>query len=106
MRSTFIVCVALSSLLPAAAVAQGPAMPKRHIPPEVITGLRLLEHEFSRALAQDCAPERCFATGCVYVGHTVIDQAATGSLPGLRLNEPGAEAAPSLVRPSLLTSAG
>lgn len=64
-----------------------PTVPDRQIPPSVIAGLRILEHQFGQALAQDCAPERCFAKGCVYVSHTVVDQPAVGSLPGLGLEK-------------------
>ena len=85
MRPTPIVIVALLGLVSGVATAQEPATPRRQIPPEIVTGLRLLEHEFGRALAQDCAPERCFSKGCVYVAHTVVEQPAKGGMPGLRL---------------------
>lgn len=62
-----------------------PKLPDRQIPPAVVAGLRILEHQFGLALAQDCAPERCYAKGCVYVAHSVVDQPAVGSLPGLNL---------------------
>ena len=67
-------------------------VPDRQIPPAVIAGLRALDSQFTRVLAQDCAPERCFAKGCLYVDHTVVDQPPAGSLPGL-----GLEAGPGSV---------
>lgn len=73
---------------PAAPASAEAKVPDRQIPPAVVAGLRILEHQFAQALSQDCAPERCFAKGCVYVSHTVVDQPAVGSLPGLNL-DPG-----------------
>lgn len=74
---------------PAFAQPEPPAeLPDRQIPPAVLAGLRALDSQFTRALAQDCAPERCFAKGCLYVDHTVVDQPPAGSLPGLGL-QPG-----------------
>lgn len=64
------------------------AVPDRQLPPPVLAGVRLMEHEFEKALARDCAPERCFAKGCNYVSHAVVDRPATRSLPGLGL-DPG-----------------
>jgi len=81
----------LTLLLAGPALAQTPEVPKRKIPPEVLTGLRLLEYDFQRALAQDCAPERCFSKGCAYVAHTVVEQTASGGMPGLRLEPPPSE---------------
>ncbi|MGK0359484.1 MAG: hypothetical protein ACI9U2_001786 [Bradymonadia bacterium] len=81
--------ILLSILLfaaPAFAQPEPPAeLPNRQIPPAVLAGLRALDSQFTRALAQDCAPERCFAKGCLYVDHTVVDQPPAGSLPGLGL---------------------
>ena len=100
MRPSPVILAVLSSILASWATAKEPPVPKRQLPPEIVTGLRLLDYEFARALAQDCAPERCFAKGCVHVAHTVVDQPATGSMPGLRL-EPG----PGAPRQVYLTTA-
>ena len=92
LRATGPAFVAVLTLLLAGpALAQTPEVPKRKIPPEVLTGLRLLEYDFQRALAQDCAPERCFSKGCAYVAHTVVEQTASGGMPGLRLEPPPSE---------------
>ncbi len=76
--------LALAAALPFTAAAQ-PDVPERQIPPEVVTGLRLLERDFTRALSQDCAPERCYAKGCLYVAHSVVERPPAGSLPGFNL---------------------
>ncbi len=78
------VLLVVSPLLLAPAWAKD-KVPDRQIPKEVIAGMRLLEHDFKGALAEDCAPERCFSKGCLYVAHSVVDKPTTGSLPGLRL---------------------
>ena len=97
MRRLSYVAAVVASLAAASAMAKKPSRPpKRHIPPAVVAELRLLEHHFGRALAQDCAPERCFAQGCVYIAHTVVDQPAATSLPGLGL-DPGPGSVPSQV---------
>ncbi len=61
------------------------AVPDRQLPPPVLAGVRLMEHQFEQALSRDCAPERCFAKGCNYISHAVVDRPATRSLPGLGL---------------------
>lgn len=88
------------ALLAAPAAAQTPAapaapegprraeVPDRQLPPPVLAGVRLMSHQFEQALARDCAPERCFSKGCLYVSHTVVDRPAARSLPGLGL-DPG-----------------
>ncbi len=91
MRLSFVPLVLLGVLGAAPASAGDAALPKRQLPPEVVAELRLLEHDFGRALAQDCAPERCFSKGCVYLSHTVVDQPAQGGMPGLRLEPPAAD---------------
>ncbi len=69
----------------------GPSVPATHIPPPVVAELMAVEHQFDLALAQDCAPERCFSKGCVYLEHAVVDQPRSASLPGLGTSEgPGA----------------
>lgn len=75
----------VAALLASPAAAEKP-VPERQLPKEVVAGLRLLEHEFNRALARDCAPERCYSKGCLYVAHAVVDQPTMGALPGLRLD--------------------
>ena len=84
-----ILLLILLFTVPALAQPEPPAkLPDRQIPPAVLAGLRALDSQFTRALAQDCAPERCFAKGCLYVDHTIVDQPPAGSLPGLGL-QPG-----------------
>jgi hypothetical protein len=95
MRTITIVSAALCLALATSASGEEKKVPDRHIPVEVLAGVRLLEHDFSRALARDCAPERCFSKGCMHVTHTVVDRAASGSLPGLRLDQPDPGDAPS-----------
>lgn len=58
-------------------------VPDRQLPPPVIAGVRLMSHQFEQTLGRDCAPERCFSKGCLYVSHTVVDRPAARSLPGL-----------------------
>ena len=97
MRANHIVTVVVLSLWAGATMAKKPPrVPKRQIPPAVVSELRLLEHQFGRALAQDCAPERCFPKGCVYVSHTAVDQPAATSLPGLG-QDPGPGSVPNQV---------
>jgi hypothetical protein len=86
MRCSAILA-ALLLALPAAAEEKR-KVPDRQIPESVLAGLQMLERQFTQALTQDCAPERCFAKGCVYVSHLVVDRPATTSLPGLGL-DPG-----------------
>jgi len=64
-----------------------PPVPDRQIPPGVLAELRLLDNRFESALAQDCAPERCFSKGCSYGEHTVADRPRSGALPGLAEEE-------------------
>ena len=97
MRPTSLIWAAFVMLCAASAMAKrSSGVPKRQIPPAVVAELRLLEYRFGQALTQDCAPERCFAKGCVYVAHTVIDQPAAASLPGLGL-DPGPGSVPRQV---------
>ncbi len=92
-----LVLAALLLLLASTARAEKKTVPERQIPPEVVAGVRLLEHDFGRALAQDCAPERCYSKGCLYVDHTVVDRPSVGSLPGLRMDPKPAGADPGQV---------
>ena len=74
--------------------AAAPQVPRTQIPPSVVAELRMIENQFDLALAQDCAPERCFSKGCAYGEHTVADKPRNGSLPGL-----GEEQGPGSVSP-------
>ncbi|MET0405314.1 MAG: hypothetical protein ABW123_23060 [Cystobacter sp.] len=58
-------------------------VPQTHVPAPVLLELRTIESQFDLALAQDCAPERCFSKGCVYRDHATVDMPRTSSLPGL-----------------------
>jgi hypothetical protein len=87
MKSPLLIaaCVALSSI--ASAQTSAPPVPQNHVPPPVVAELRMIERQFDAALANDCAPERCFSKGCVYVNHVAIDLPRSGSLPGLGTSE-------------------
>ena len=61
--------------------------PRSHVPSTIALEVSLLERSFETALAADCAPERCFPKGCVYVRHQTIDQPRSGSLPGLPVEQ-------------------
>jgi hypothetical protein len=61
--------------------------PRTHVPSAIALEVSLLERTFETALAADCAPERCFPKGCVYVRHQTIDQPRNGSLPGLPVEQ-------------------
>jgi hypothetical protein len=78
----------------AAPVASAQGVPRRQIPPTVLTELAILEQRFEAALAADCHPELCYSKGCAYADHAVIDRPRTGSLPGL-----GGEPGPGSVEP-------
>ncbi|MCB9693872.1 MAG: hypothetical protein H6736_18835 [Alphaproteobacteria bacterium] len=82
--------VLLAATLAGSAFAQSPSVPRRQIPPSVLAEVQLLENRFDVALAADCAPERCYPKGCVYVDHATADRPRSSSLPGL-----GAEMGPS-----------
>lgn len=83
-RLPLVASVLLASVLPKLGAAQSPpSVPDRQIPPSVLAELRLLENRFESALAQDCAPERCFFKGCTYGDHTVADRPRSSALPGL-----------------------
>ncbi len=93
MRSfaVLVACVALTSVASAQTGATLPAaptpVPQSHVPAPVLLELRTLESQFDLALAQDCAPERCFSKGCVYREHVTVDMPRTSSLPGLGQTE-------------------
>lgn len=80
-----------------AGAAQGPSAteptasvatpPRAHVPSAIALEVSLLERAFEAGLAADCAPERCFPKGCVYVRHQTIDQPRSGSLPGLPVEQ-------------------
>lgn len=83
-RTLWASLLLLALAAPAAAQAQAePPVPGRQLPPEVLAGVQLVEDRFEAALAGDCDPERCFAQGCTYTSHTVVDRPAASSLPGL-----------------------
>ena len=88
---------AASTPMPAAtnatASTQAP-LPRSLVPGAIALEVSLLERTFEAALAADCAPERCFPKGCVYVRHQTIDQPRSGSLPGLPV-EQGIGSAPA-----------
>lgn len=92
MRARTISALAPLLLIAGSAWAQTPpAVPDRRIPPSVLAELRALEDRFEAALAQDCAPERCFPKGCTYGEHAVADQPRQTALPGLAEKQgPGA----------------
>jgi len=92
MRSLAVACAALLPLL--AAAQGGVPVPQSHIPPPVVLEMRALERQFDQALAQDCAPERCFSKGCVYRDHAAVDMPRAGSLPGLGTSEGPGSVAP------------
>jgi hypothetical protein len=72
---------------PAPAAPRAQPVPTGHVPGQIALEVSLLERTFETALAADCAPERCFPKGCVYVRHQTIDQPRTGSLPGLPVEQ-------------------
>lgn len=72
----------LLTALSGQALAQS-KVPDRQIPPSVLTELEIIENRFNLALAADCDPTVCFATGCNYVDHDVADRPRSSSLPGL-----------------------
>lgn len=61
--------------------------PRAHVPSVIALEVSLLERTFESALASDCAPERCFPKGCIYLRHQTIDQPRSGSLPGLPVEQ-------------------
>jgi hypothetical protein len=65
------------------AEAAAQTVPRRQIPPSVLTELALLEQRFELALAGDCHPELCWSKGCAYGDHAVLDRPRAASLPGL-----------------------
>jgi hypothetical protein len=101
MRMFLLIAVALPSFALAQSPSPAPSVPESHIPPRVVMELRTLESQFDLALANDCAPERCFSKGCVYRDHAVVDLPRNGSLPGL----PQAEGPGSVPAQEYLTQA-
>ena len=87
---------AASTPMPAATTASSTSspLPRSLVPGAIALEVSLLERTFEAALAADCAPERCFPKGCVYVRHQTIDQPRSGSLPGLPV-EQGIGSAPA-----------
>ncbi len=84
-QRTALAVLLATALLSGSALA-APALspvPDSHIPPAVLAELKDIENQFDLALAQDCAPERCFSKGCSYGAHATADKPRSGSLPGL-----------------------
>jgi hypothetical protein len=73
--------MAIVTLTPGSAHADRP--PRSYIPAAVQLELRAAEARFESALAQDCATDKCFSNGCVYVSHTTTDLPRDATLPGL-----------------------
>ncbi len=89
MKTFGTLLLACGALLCAgAAAAQSRSTAERPVPQAVLAQVRQVENDFRRALAQDCAPERCFAKVCVHVAHTVVNAQESHSLPGLNLEPP------------------
>ncbi|MBM4282381.1 MAG: hypothetical protein FJ137_17050, partial [Deltaproteobacteria bacterium] len=78
-----LVLVVVGSWVLAAAGARAERPPRAYIPASVQLELRSAESRFESALAQDCAPDKCFSNGCVYVSHTTTDLPRDTTLPGL-----------------------
>src|SRR4051812_28047418 len=87
MSRLFLVACAALSLAASAQTNSVAPVPQNHIPAPVVMELRMLERTFDTALANDCAPERCFSKGCSYVNHVAVDLPRSGSLPGLGTTE-------------------
>jgi hypothetical protein len=66
-----------------AAPARADRPPRTYIPAAVQLELRQAEARFESALAQDCATDKCFSNGCIYVSHTTTDLPRDTALPGL-----------------------
>jgi hypothetical protein len=68
--------------------------PRTVLPAAVQLEWRAAEARFESALAQDCAPDKCFSNGCVYVSHVSTDLPRETALPGLDSEQgPGSVAA-------------
>lgn len=80
---TLLVAALSAPASPAFAQAQPEPIPERQIPPMVLAELRAMQNRFETALYADCAPERCFAKGCIYGDHSVTDRPPSTALPGL-----------------------
>ena len=93
MRIDFLIGVLMSIWLAACSTtspggpggSESPPLPKATLGSEqrrlaelfrgtpVVFEMRMLERQFDAALNADCAPERCFSKGCVYVNHVAVD---------------------------------
>jgi hypothetical protein len=83
VASRVAVAALVAGVAAAAPAARAERPPRTYIPAAVQLELRQSEARFESALAQDCAPDRCFANGCVYVSHTSTDLPRDTALPGL-----------------------
>lgn len=72
-----------------APAASAAAVPDKRIPPSVMMEVKIIEGRFNAALADDCAPDKCYTKGCAYEDHITLDQARTSSLPGLPAGDEG-----------------
>ena len=77
------VAVATLAFVVVAPAARAERPPRTYIPAAVQLELRQAEARFESALAQDCATDKCFSNGCVYVSHTTTDLPRDTALPGL-----------------------
>jgi hypothetical protein len=87
-RHADVVAVAVAAIVVVVGILGAPAAraerpPRTYIPAAVQLELRQAEARFENALAQDCAPDRCFPNGCVYVSHTSTDLPRDTALPGV-----------------------
>lgn len=93
MRSPILTAALIALAATAASPASARPVPNKQIPPSVLMELAVVENNFKSALANDCAPERCYLKGCVYQDHITLDQPRGTSLPGLPAEEgPGSVA--------------
>ncbi len=70
------------------------SVPEKSIPPSVMLEVNVVESQFNTALADDCAPDRCYSKGCSYQDHITLDQPRTTSLPGLPAEQGPGSVAP------------
>jgi len=75
------------ALLTTTALSTWAQTPEKRIPPSVLMEVRLVESRFNAALADDCAPDKCYSKGCSYADHLTLDTNRSASLPGLPAEE-------------------
>jgi hypothetical protein len=83
LRSQTVPVAAFVAVLSVVSTARAERPPRTYIPAAVQLELRQAESRFESALAQDCATDKCFSNGCVYVSHTTTDLPRDTALPGL-----------------------